>query len=58
MERFLIEISGKFYYETAAEPDNVPGDIYSRISEFFKSDDDIIDIEIQTYILPKDGASD
>ena len=58
MEKFLIEIKGKFYYESAAEPDNVPGDIYSRIAEIFKSDEDSIDIEIQTYILPKDGASD
>lgn len=58
MERYLIEVKGKFYFETAQDPENIPGDIYACISEFFKTDDDIIDIEIDTYILPKDGASD
>mgnify|MGYP007086145273 CR=1 FL=1 len=45
MERYLIEIRGKFYLETDQEPDNIPGDIYARISECFKTDDDIIDID-------------
>lgn len=58
MERFLIEIRGKFYFETAQEVDLIPGDIYSRIAEAFYSEDDIIDIEIDTYIIPKNGASD
>lgn len=58
MERFLIEIRGKFYFETAQEADLVAGDVYSRIAEAFYNEDDIIDIEIDTYIIPKNGASD
>ena len=58
MERYLIEIRGKFYLETDLDPDNIAGDVYARISEFFKSDDDIIDLEIDTYPLPVHGASD
>ena len=58
MERYLIEIRGKFYLETDQEPDNIPGDVYARISECFKTDDDIIDSEIETYMLPVHGASD
>ena len=58
MERYLIEIRGKFYLETDQDPDNIAGDVYARISEFFKSDDDIIDLEIETYMLPVHGASD
>jgi len=58
MERFLIEVRGKFYFESAQEPDRIPDDIYARIAEAFYSEDDIIDIEIDTYIIPKNGASD
>jgi hypothetical protein len=58
MERYLIEIRGKFYLETDQDPDNIAGDVYARISEFFKSDDDIIDLEIETYTLPVHGTSD
>jgi hypothetical protein len=58
MERYLIEIRGKFYLETDQDPDNIAGDVYARISEFFKNDDDIIDLEIETYTLPVHGTSD
>jgi hypothetical protein len=58
MERYLIEVRGKFYLETDQELENIPGDIYARIEEGFRSSDDIIDIEIETYILPPSGASD
>ena len=58
MERYLIEVRGKFYLETDQELENIPGDIYARIEESFRSSDDIIDIEIETYILPPSGASD
>jgi hypothetical protein len=58
MERYLIEVRGKFYLETDRELENIPGDIYARIEEGFRSSDDIIDIEIETYILPPSGASD
>jgi hypothetical protein len=58
MERYLIEIQGKFYLETDQDVENIPGDIYARIEEAFKSSDDIIDIEISTYALPAGGASD
>lgn len=58
MERYLIEIRGKFYLETDQELENIPGDIYARIEEAFESSDDIIDIEIDTYVLPTSGASD
>jgi hypothetical protein len=58
MERYLIEVRGKFYLETDQELENIPGDIYARIEEGFRSSDDIIDIEIETYTLPPSGASD
>jgi hypothetical protein len=58
MERYLVEVKGKFYFETSQDPENIPGDIYSCISECFRSDEDIIDIEIQTFSIPKDGSSD
>ena len=46
MERFLIEIRGKFYFETAQEANLIPRDVYSRIAEAFYNEDDIIDIEL------------
>lgn len=58
MAHYLIEISGKFHFETSQEAESIPADVYSRISEAVRSDDDIIDIEIATYLLPHYGASD
>lgn len=55
---YLIEVRGKFYFETDQDPSNIPADVYARVSEAVRSDDDILDIEIETYSLPTYGASD
>jgi hypothetical protein len=58
MACYLVEVQGKFYLETDQDVEKLPENIYARISECFKSDDEIIDIEISTYAIPGSGAPD
>ena len=44
MRAFYLEISAKLIYRSDSDPDDLPADIYSQISEFIPSDEDIIDI--------------
>jgi hypothetical protein len=54
MRAFYVEISAKLIYRSDSEPDDLPEDIYSQISEFIPNDDDIIGIEVQALPLPAD----
>ena len=54
MRAFYLEISAKLIYRSDSDPDDLPADIYSQISEFIPSDEDIIDIEVQALPLPAD----
>ena len=54
MRAFYLEISAKLIYRSDSDPDDLPADIYSQISEFIPSDEDIIDIEVQCLPLPAD----
>lgn len=54
MRAFLVEISAKLIIRSDTDPDELPADIYSLISEFIHSDDDILDIEVSALPLPAD----
>ena len=54
MRAFYLEISAKLIYRSDSDPEDLPADIYSQISEFIPSDEDIIDIEVQALPLPAD----
>lgn len=54
MRAFLVEITAKVIVRSNTDPDELPADIYSHIAEFFPSDDDILDIEVQAVPLPSD----
>lgn len=57
MERYLVQIAGKFYIESDCDPQQIPGNICARIEELFKSSDDILDIEIELYGIPSNEPS-
>ena len=59
MRTFLVEITAKLFVRTDTDPDELPADIYSHIAEFIPRDEDIVDLEVQAFLLPgqDDGSS-
>jgi hypothetical protein len=58
VERYLIQVSGKFYVESEHDPELIPGNICARIEEAFRTSDDILDLDIELYAIPPSGAQD
>jgi len=54
MRAFFLEISAKLIIRSNTDPDDLPADIYAHMAEFIRSDEDIIDIEVQAIPLPPD----
>ena len=54
MRAFFLEISAKLIIRSNTDPDDLPADIYAHLAEFIRSDEDIIDIEVQAIPLPPD----
>lgn len=60
MQWFVVEISAKILLKSKSEPDELPADIYAQLAEFLPSMDHLMDLEVQTFVLPEDvyGSSD
>jgi len=54
MRAFYLEISAKLIIRSNTDPDDLPADIYAHMAEFIRSDEDILDIEVQAIPLPPD----
>lgn len=54
MQAFLIEVTAKIVLRSNTDPDELPADLYSRISEHIGNDDDILDLCIEAMPLPRD----
>lgn len=57
MRAFYLEISAKLIIRSNTDPDDLPADIYSHMAEYIRSDEDIIDIEVNCVPLPPDLGS-
>jgi hypothetical protein len=57
MRAFYLEISAKLIIRSNTDPDDLPADIYSHMAEYIRSDEDIIDIEVNCIPLPPDLGS-
>lgn len=53
MTAYLVEVQAKLILRSDVDPDDLPANIYSRISEFIVSDDDVIDLDVMAYSLPE-----
>lgn len=53
MRAFIVEISAKLVVNSSAEPEELPADIYSQIAEFLPTEDHLMDLEVQTFLLPE-----
>jgi len=54
MQGYFLEINAKLFIRSNTSADDLPGDIYSHMAEFIRSDEDIIDIEVNAVPIPLD----
>lgn len=54
MRVYIVEISAKLIVRSDTNPEELPADIYSHITEYIHSDDDILDLEVHAVPLPAD----
>jgi hypothetical protein len=54
MRAYIVEVTAKVVIRSDTDPDELPADIYSQISEFICDDDDILELEVQAVPLPAD----
>jgi hypothetical protein len=54
MRAYIVEITAKVLVRSETDPDELPADIYSHISEFIRNDDDILTLEVEALPLPPD----
>jgi len=58
MQAHLVEIKAKVIFRSDTPAEELPANIYSQLSEFIRDDDDIIDLDVGVYVLPRwDDAS-
>jgi hypothetical protein len=58
MQAHLVEINAKVIVRSDTTADELPANIYSQLSEFIHDDDDIIDLDVSVFVLPRwDDAS-
>jgi|GEM_PF-938495 len=53
MQAHLIEISAKLILRSDLPADELPANIYSQLTEFIHNDDDIIDLDVGVFVLPR-----
>ena len=54
MRAHVVEITAKVIVRSDTDPDQLPADIYSQISEFIHSESDILDLAVELFTLPED----
>ena len=60
MQPYLFEITAKVVVRSDNDPEELPADIYARISEFIGNEEDLLALEIEMFPLPdaNSGSSD
>ena len=54
MRAHIVEITAKVIVRSDTDPDQLPADIYSQISEFIRNETDILDLSVELFTLPED----
>ena len=60
MQPYLFEIAAKVVIRSDSDPEELPADMYARITEFIGSEEDLLALEIEMFPLPdaNSGSSD
>jgi hypothetical protein len=53
MQAYLVEINAKIILRSDTPAEDLPADIYSQLTEFIRNDDDIIDLDVGVFVLPR-----
>jgi len=56
----MFEITAKVVVRSDSDPEELPADMYARITEFIENEDDLLSLEIEMFPLPaaNSGSSD
>jgi hypothetical protein len=60
VQPYLFEIAAKVVVRSDSDPEELPADVYARITEFIGSEEDLLALEIEMFPLPdaNSGSSD
>ena len=60
MRPYLFEITALVVVRSDSDPEELPADMYARITEFIENEDDLLSLEIEMFPLPaaNSGSSD
>ena len=60
MRSYLFEITAKVVVRSDSDPDELPADMYARITEFIGNEEDLLALDIELFSLPdaNSGPSD
>jgi len=53
VQAHLVEINAKIILRSNTPAEDLPADIYSQLTEFIRNDDDIIDLDVGVFVLPR-----
>ena len=53
MQAHLVEINAKVIIRSDTPAEDLPANIYSQLTEFIHDDDDIIDLDVGVFVLPR-----
>ena len=53
VQAHLVEINAKVIIRSKTPAEELPENIYSQLTEFIHDDDDIIDLDVGVFVLPK-----
>jgi hypothetical protein len=53
MQAHLVEITAKVIFRSDLPAGELPANIYSQLTEFIHDDDDIIDLDVGVFVLPR-----
>jgi hypothetical protein len=54
MRAHIAEITAKVIIRSDTDPDQIPADLYSQITEFIHTEDDLLELGIELFTLPGD----
>jgi hypothetical protein len=57
---YLFEITAKVVIRSDSDPEELPADVYARITEFIGNEEDLLSLDIEMFPLPdaNSGSSD
>jgi hypothetical protein len=60
VQSYLFEITAKVVIRSDSDPEELPADIYARITEFIGNEEDLLALDIEMFPLPdaNSGSSD